>query len=138
MLGDYNVSRYLAAFNKRIEPLLVVFHPDIRHDILIENPSDRMLFTKQQAELVRGFPDNEKSQDTLDEVLTLSESEIDFWSNVGIDPYYMYLDGTIQLVDDEYVEKNRKIMNGIEKTNVKSDLETIDEELSYLYGLLED
>lgn len=138
MLGDYNVSRYLAAFNKRIEPLLVVFHPDIRHDILIEDPTERVFFTKKQTELVRGFPDNEKSQDTLEEVLTLSESEIDFWLNVGIDPYYMYLENTIDLVDIEYVEKNKKIMDGIEKTNVKSELETIDEELSYLYGLLKD
>ena len=29
MLGEYNVPRYLTAFNKRIEPLLVVFSPKI-------------------------------------------------------------------------------------------------------------
>ena len=37
--GDYNVPRYVTAFNKRIEPLLVVFSPEIRDEILIENRS---------------------------------------------------------------------------------------------------
>lgn len=109
-LGEYNVPRYLAAFNKRIEPLLVVFHPDIRDEILIENPSDRPFFTKSQTELVRGYPRREGDQDDLDEVLTISDTEITFWSNVGIDPYYMYVDNSIELVDEYYVNKNKNIM----------------------------
>jgi len=119
-LGDYNVPRYLAAFNKRIEPLLVVFSPEIRDEILIEDPKDRKFFTKQQSSLVRGFPRRDGDQDTLDEVLTLSEGEVEFWSNVNIDPYYMYLDGTMGLVNTEYVEKNKNIMKGYEKPIDKS------------------
>jgi len=110
----------LAAFNKRIEPLLVVFSPDIRDEILIEDPKERKFFTKQQSRLVRGFPRREGDQDTLDEVLTLSEGEVEFWSNVNIDPYYMYLENTIGLVNTEYVEKNRSIMQGHEKPIDKS------------------
>ena len=113
MLGDYNVPRYLAAFNKRIEPLLVVFSPEIRDEILIEDPKDRPFFTKTQCELVKGYPRRNGDQDTLEEVLTLSDGEVDFWSNVKIDPFYMYLDGTLDLVDTEYVEKNRLIMSGL-------------------------
>jgi len=112
-LGEYNVPRYITAFNKRIEPLLVVFSPEIRDEILIENPEDRPFFTKTQTELVRGYPRKEGDQDTLDEVLTLSDTEIVFWNAVGIDPYYMYVDDTIKLVDDEYVEKNKGIMNSL-------------------------
>lgn len=119
MLGDYNVPRHLSGFNKRIEPLLVVFHPDIRNEILVEDPSDRQFFTKTQTELVRGYPRRDGDQDTLDEVLTLSDSEIEFWNNTGIDPYYMYIDNTIDLVDSNYVMKNKSIMDGFEKTNVK-------------------
>jgi len=52
MTGDYNVARYLTNFNKRIEPLLVVFSPEIRHDILVEKPEDRQYFTRTQCELV--------------------------------------------------------------------------------------
>jgi len=113
LLGEYNVPRYMAAFNKRIEPLLVVFSPEIRDEILIEDPKDRPFFTKTQCQLVRGFPRRIGDQDTLDEVLTLSEGEVEFWSSVGIDPFYMYLDGTIELVDREYVEKNQMIMSGL-------------------------
>ena len=110
LLGEYNVPRYLAAFNKRIEPLLVVYKPEIREDILIEDPKDRPIFTKTQTELVRGYPMKEAHQDTLEEVLTLSDTELTFWKNVGIDPYYMYLDGTVDLVDTKWVENNRVLM----------------------------
>ena len=112
MLGEYNVPRYLAAFNKRIEPLLVVFSTDIRDEILIEDPKDRPFFTKTQCELVRGYPRRDGDQDTLEEVLTLSDGEIDFWNNVNIDPFYMYVDGTMELVDGEYVTLNQKLMTG--------------------------
>ena len=119
MLGEYNVPRYLAAFNKRIEPLLVVFSTEIRDEILIEDPKDRPFFTKTQAELVRGYPRREGDQDTLEEVLTLSDTEVTFWNNVGIDPYYMYVDGTMDLVDESYVKKNKLIMDGFEVSTVK-------------------
>lgn len=109
-LGEYNVPRYLAAFNKRIEPLLVVFNTEIRDDILVDDPKERQFFTHSQTELVRGFPRREGDQDTLEEVLTLSDTEVKFWKNVGIDPYYMYVEGTLPLVDEEYVDKNRNIM----------------------------
>jgi DNA polymerase elongation subunit (family B) len=113
MLGEYNVPRYLAAFNKRIEPLLVVFSTEIRDEILVEDPSQRPFFTKTQTELVRGYPRREGDQDTLEEVLTISDGEISFWNNVGIDPYYMYVDGTMDLVDEEYVKKNRELMSSL-------------------------
>jgi DNA polymerase elongation subunit (family B) len=110
LLGEYNVARTLAAFNKRIEPLLVVYSPEIRKDILIEDPKDMPIFTKSQTIMGRGFPMKEKDQDKLDEVLTLSDMEITFWQSVGIDPYYMYIDDTINLVDTKRVENNRRIM----------------------------
>ena len=112
-LGEYNIARYMAAFNKRIEPLLVVFSPEIRSEILVDNPDDRPFFTKSQTKLVRGYPMKEGSQDNLDEVLTLSDPEIRFWDDVNINPYYMYLEGTTKLVDMEYVNKNMDIMSSL-------------------------
>jgi DNA polymerase elongation subunit (family B) len=125
LLGEYNVPRYLAAFNKRIEPLLVVYSPEIRQDILIEDPKDQPIFTKSQTELVRGYPMKESHQDTLDEVLTLSDTEISFWQSVGIDPYYMYIDDTLDLVNMDYVESNRKLMLEEMSKNVKVDAEEL-------------
>ena len=134
-LGDYNVPRYIAAFNKRIEPLLVVFNPEIRESIIIEDPKDRPIFTKSQAELVRGFPRRNGDQDTLEEVMTLSDGEIAFWRHVGIDPYYMYLEGTKELVEEFWVNKNTEIMYGDYKVNTvipKDELYETNENGDYL------
>ena len=119
LLGEYNIARYMAAFNKRIEPLLVVYKPEIREDILIEDPKDRPIFTKTQTELVRGYPMKEAHQDTLEEVLSLSDMELTFWKNVGIDPYYMYIENTLDLVDTEWVQNNRNLMDEYVKKNTK-------------------
>jgi len=107
MKGDYNVARYISTFNKRIEPLLVVFHPDIRNEILIEDPKDRPFFTSSQCELVNGYPMKEGHQDDFDEVMTLSDSEVMFWKKVKRDPYFLYLEDSIKHVDPYWVQKNR-------------------------------
>jgi len=125
LLGEYNVPRYLAAFNKRIEPLLVVYSPEIREDILIEDPKDQPIFTKSQTELVRGYPMKEFHQDTLEDVLTLSDTEISFWQSVGIDPYYMYIDDTLTMVNADSVESNRKLMLEVVNKNIKVDSEEL-------------
>jgi DNA polymerase elongation subunit (family B) len=108
--GDYNVARYISIFNKRIEPLLVVFKPEIRDDILIEAPEERQYFTKTQCDLVSGFPLKEDGQDKIEEVMTLSDSEVIFWNRVNRDPFFMYVDNTIELVDQYWVEHNRKVV----------------------------
>jgi DNA polymerase elongation subunit (family B) len=110
LLGDYNVPRYLTNFNKRVEPLLVAFNPNIREDILIEGPKDRQYFTKLQCELVNGFPLKESGQDKFDEVMTLSDSEVVFWNKVGRDPFFMYVEDSLELVDSYWVDHNRKVL----------------------------
>jgi DNA polymerase elongation subunit (family B) len=109
--GEYNVARYLNIFNKRIEPLLVAFRPEIREDVLIESPEERQYFTKSQCELVNGFPMKEEGQDKLEEVMTLSDSEVMFWNRVQRDPYFMYVENTLELADQYWVEHNRKVLN---------------------------
>jgi DNA polymerase elongation subunit (family B) len=111
LLGDYNVPRYLANFNKRVEPLLCVFSPEIRDAILIEDPLNRNFFTKKQTELVNGFPLKESGQDNFDEVMTLSNSEITFWNKVKKDPYFMYVEESLNEVDQNWVNFNRNLVN---------------------------
>ena len=110
LLGDYNVARYLNNFNKRVEPLLVAFKPEIREDILIEDPKDRQYFTRNQCELVNGYPLKESGQDKFDEVMTLSDSEVVFWTKVGRDPFFMYVENSLELVDQYWVDHNRKVL----------------------------
>jgi len=121
--GDYNVAKYLSNFNKRVEPLLVVFSPEIRNDILIEDPKERKFFTKKQCELSNGFPLKERGQDKFEEVMTLSDSEVIFWNKVGKDPYMVYLDDSIQFADQYWVNLNRSILT--ESKGVKDDEEDI-------------
>ena len=46
MKGEYNVPRYISTFNKRVEPLLVCFKPEIRESLLKKNYEDREYYTK--------------------------------------------------------------------------------------------
>jgi DNA polymerase elongation subunit (family B) len=126
MTGDYNVPRYLNNFNKRIEPLLVVFKPEIREDILIEDPKDRQYFTKSQCELISGHPLKEGGQDNFDEVMTLSDSEVIFWNRVNRDPYFMYVEDSLSLVDQYWVDHNRKVVSLQENSVISNEDEIIE------------
>jgi len=113
--GEYNVPLYVSKFNKHVAPLLVVFHPEIRDTILITNPEERQYFTETQCELDNGHPIKEDGQDDFDEVMTLSDMEIEFWNRVGWDPYMMYLEDSIKHVDDEWVQFNRNLVEDHKK-----------------------
>jgi DNA polymerase elongation subunit (family B) len=93
---EYNVSRYLDAFNKKVKPLLVCFSPEIRDKILldivkikdketkttIEKLKDRVTFTKAECELVSGMPFKETDQDSYEDLMRMEDKEIRFWTSV--------------------------------------------------------
>lgn len=86
-IEPYNTARYVSIFNKRIEPLMIVFHPDVRDRILKDDPNKREYFTKQELELTNGYPFDPEDQDTIEELFTPSEGEIIFWGeNFGYNP----------------------------------------------------
>lgn len=90
MTGEYNVPRAIATFNKRIEPLLIVFKDEVRNGLLVTDPEDRGFFTTEQCELINGHPFKPEDQDSLEDLLTITEQEMEFWNKVGIDPNYIY------------------------------------------------
>ena len=90
LTGDYNVARAITTFNKRIEPLLVVFKDEVRDGLLVLDPEKRGLFTKEQCELINGKPFDESGQDKLEDVLAISEQEMIYWQKRGLSPDYMY------------------------------------------------
>ena len=73
-------------FNKRVEPLLVVFKPDVRDSLIVTKPEDRQFFTNKQCELINGLARREGDQDDLDDVLSLSTEEQVFWGKMGQNP----------------------------------------------------
>jgi DNA polymerase elongation subunit (family B) len=90
MTGDYNILRAITTFNKRIEPLLIVFKEEVREGLLVTNPEDRGFYTKTQSELINGIPFNVGDQDTVEELLKLSEGEVKFWEKQVLSPNYIY------------------------------------------------
>jgi hypothetical protein len=69
---------------------LIVFNKELRESLLIANPEDRGFFTKTQCELVSGIPNNDADQDTIEDLLTITDLELKFWNRVGISPNYIY------------------------------------------------
>ena len=94
--GEYNIERYLDAFNKRVKPLLVCFDPSVRGEILITSPLERKYFTSQELKLTSGKPFNESDQDKLEDLLTITDEELEFWNRIGISPTYMFEDYGIE------------------------------------------
>ena len=91
LTGDYNVPRAITTFNKRIEPLMVVFKDEVRNNLIVNDPADRGIFTTTQCELINGHPLDEGSQDRLQEdVLDITEAELSYWGKRGLNPDYMY------------------------------------------------
>lgn len=91
LTGDYNVPRAIATFNKRIEPLMVVFKDEVRNGLIVNNPSERGIFTTSQCELINGHPLSDGDQDRLKEdVLDITELELKYWEKRGLSPNYIY------------------------------------------------
>ena len=90
MTGDYNVARAVSTFNKRIEPLMVVFQNEVRKNLLVDDPEKRGIFTSRQCELLNGHPLSDGDQDDLNDVLTVSDQELNYWGRRGLNPTYMY------------------------------------------------
>ena len=90
MTGEYNIARAVATFNKRIEPLLIVFNDEIRNNLIVTDPKDRGLFTKEQCKLINGVPFENGDQDSIEDLLTITDQEMEYWGKRGIDPEYIY------------------------------------------------
>tara|TARA_R110000772_G_scaffold17946_3_gene49851 strand:- start:8194 stop:11631 length:3438 start_codon:yes stop_codon:yes gene_type:complete len=99
LVDNYNVAKYLEAFNKRIHPLLVCFNEDIREKILIKLVTDRKTkvvklvdrnaFTEKECELISGKPFKETDQDAYEHLMTMEDKEIIFWDRVDKVPNNM-------------------------------------------------
>ena len=90
MTGEYNVARAVVTFNKRIEPLLIVFGEEVRNNLIVTDPKDRGLFTKDQCKLINGVSFEPEDQDSIQDLLTITDQEKIYWEKRGIDPEYIY------------------------------------------------
>ena len=86
---EYNTAKYIDAFNKRITPLLVCFKREIRDRILINNPNDRQYFTEEESQLCSGEPNKISDQDTYEQLMTMEDKEIKFWTKYNLTPPFI-------------------------------------------------
>jgi hypothetical protein len=99
---EYNVAKYLSAFNKRVEKLLVCFNTEIRGEIIVNVYKDkktklvklqeRSVFTEKQCQLTSGNPLEEKDQDSYEALMVMEDKEIRFWDSVDMLPNNMEMD----------------------------------------------
>lgn len=111
---EYNVEKYIDQFNKRIKPLLVCFHPDIRNKILVNNPKDKLFFTEEQSKLVSGYPNKEEDQDTFEALMTPERKEIEFWVKINEVPPFVKecnidWDGLVKKYLEEVKQENNEL-----------------------------
>jgi hypothetical protein len=130
--SEYNVPKYLEAFNKRIRPLLVCFQPEIREKILISmvkntktkemELTDINVFTRKDCEMSSGVAFNEGDQDTMIELMTMEDKEIDFWININKEPNNLDDLGLNWLqIQDDYIERMRiERLNSIREEKKKA------------------
>jgi len=87
-MGEYNIPRYINTFNKRVEPLLVCFKPEVRESLLKKNPENREYYTKTQCILINGISRKQGDQDSLEEILELSKEEKEYWEKTNTSENY--------------------------------------------------
>jgi hypothetical protein len=105
LTGDYNIPRAIVTFNKRIEPLMVVFQEEVRNGLIVNEPEKRGIFTTSQCELINGQPLADGDQDRLKEdVLDITDAELKYWERRGLSPHYMY-----DLAEEGWEEKLKTV-----------------------------
>jgi len=132
LTDDYNVAKYLESFNKKVKPLLVCFHSDIREKILLtikrdkktklEKLTDKNVFTEDQCKLVSGMPNKPMDQDTYEELMTMEDKEIRFWDSVNKVPNNID-ENVWYAIRDDY----RKRMIIERENGIKFEIEKLDE-----------
>jgi len=106
MTGNYNVAKYLNAFNKRVTALLVGFEPEVSKKILAKIVKDKKT---KEVDLKCGSVDiapydiklKNFDLNDFDESMHLEEKEVDFWNKTGYNPRKIW-DG-FKMYDDNKI-----------------------------------
>jgi len=158
--GDYNVVRYLDAFNKRVSTILVGFSDEVASTMLSkiekEKTKDefgnkitqevltRKMFTKDELEL-KSFDNDE-----YNESMFLEPREVEFWNKTGYDPrlvwngfslhendrvYYEIYEGALEFLNDKMVKSGKPKIKSINEKHEKGDYVLIKDGSQYNLGL---
>lgn len=128
----YNVEKYMNDFNKRIEPLLICFKPEVKTTLLILDPKNRTYYTDEQCELVNydynDYPYDDKDK-TLDDLYVdtknvalfkMENREVYFWNKNNIDPRIIFdkIETDVNLITIPYYEKYKQLKKHYKQYNI--------------------
>jgi len=153
MTGTYNYEKYLAAFNKRVETILVGFDPEVIKKIPVkiikkgENAGDlkKGEFSPLKNELeLKSF-----DLDDFDESMHLEEIEVDFWNRTGYDPrlvwngfkmrddyrvHYEIYENALNFLNNKMIKTNKPCIKSINDKYQDGDLVLIKDGSEYHVG----
>ena len=142
MTGDYNVDKYLDAFNTRVEVLLDGFDEEIRNKILVkikrQKVADESGKKIEQVELEKNLFTRDELQlksfehDNIEESMFLEDKEVEFWNRTGYDPKLIWNDFKTNQ-DDLLPEIYQHALDFLSEKmvkNGKSKIKSVNEELN--------
>ena len=142
MLGDYNVDKYLSAFNSRVEKFLVGFDEEIRDRILVKikrEKKENKLGKKIEVEkLVKNEFTNEEltlknfDLDSLEDAMYLEAKEIKFWNDYGYNPEKIWDGFKVkegELKYENYLEILKFLNEKLKESGKDKEIKKIDDEL---------
>lgn len=146
--GVYNYEKYLDAFNKRVESILVGFTPEVRKKILVKitktGDLKKEMFTSDELVLTNF------DSDDYDKSMYLEEKEVEFWNKYGYDPrktwdgfktteddriYYEIYEHALKHLNDKMVESGKKLIKRVDDKYEVNDLILIKNGSEYHVGL---
>jgi DNA polymerase elongation subunit (family B) len=142
LLGEYNIKKYIAAFNEKVKSLLIGFPEEVQNTILkdvVRNKktknfdlAQREYYTESQL-VLKNFV-----KDGIEESMYLEELELDLWNKTGRDPklifdefllhndYDLYGVAEYKLILDKLnkkrIETNKPIVKSIDDVRFDGDL----------------
>ncbi len=128
---EYNVPKYLDALNNKVKPLLVCFGEEVREKLLLGTKKnsktkeieldEREYFSDEEMSLISGKPYKEADQDSYEQMMTMEDKEIKFWTSVDKVPNNIDLDEWEKIKVDyiKRMEAKRKFSIAMEFNKIK-------------------
>jgi DNA polymerase elongation subunit (family B) len=121
--GDYNVAKYLEAFNNSITPLLIGFDENIIENLIQEDPSERKYFTQEETKLkyydYDDYPFAKNKIDSIDELFVMDEREVEFWNNMAMNPNEIFDGFTSETpINYEYINRYQVYKSKLNEKNI--------------------
>lgn len=148
----YNVEKYLDAFNKRVETLLVGFDPDTQKKMLAKIKKGELVttdFNPLHNELeLKNF-----DSDDYDEAMHLEDLEVDFWNKTGYDPrkiwdgfkmrdeycvHYEIYDNALGFLNEKMIASGKPLIKSINDDYRGGDLVLVKDGSEYHVGAYND